>query len=337
MRPRKIAILYNEPVSGRYNALGEESAVLGVLEAVKAVYRALSELGYSVLQVPLLPPLEKAGKDLEKLDVDLIFNLFEGFADCPETEAAVADILSDLNVPYTGCRGNTLSLALDKVKAKSLLHEAGICTPGYQVLDSDTLPSFHLDYPCFVKPCAEDASHGITEDSVVGDFLALKRQVSKIASAFGGKALVEEYVEGYEFNVTVLGNAKPTVLPITEIVYSLPSRYPKILAFPAKWDRDSVYYRCTRPVCPAEIEYELQKHMMGIAAKVFNLFDCTGYARIDFRVNGTKKPYVIEINPNPDISPGAGVAIQAQAGGMSYTQLIEKVVFLAMEKAQRCP
>ncbi|UCC59531.1 MAG: ATP-grasp domain-containing protein [Dehalococcoidia bacterium] len=313
--------------------MGEESAALGVLEAVKAVTAALSGLGYSVQQIPLLPPLEKAGREIKKIDADLVFNLFEGFADYPETEAAVAYILSDLNVPFTGCQGSTLSLALDKVKAKSLLQEAGIYTPRYQVLNNDTLPSFYLHYPCIVKPCAEDASHGITKDSVVVDFSALKRQVSRITAAFNGKALVEEYIEGHEFNITVLGNEKPRILPITEIAYSLPSRYPKILAFPAKWERDSVYYTYTQTVCPAEIDYKLQKHITDIAVKAFRLFDCTGYARIDFRVNGMKQPYVIEINPNPDISPGAGVAIQAEAGGMSYKQLVEKIVLLAMEKA----
>jgi D-alanine-D-alanine ligase len=329
MRAR-VALVFNEPISGRYEAIGEKKAVLGVLEAVDAVYQALSELGYDVVRVPLLPPLDNVKRKLSALGVDLVFNLFEGFDGHPEAEAEVADILSDLKVTYTGCRGTTLSLALDKVRAKSLLLEAGILTPRYQVLDREQIPLFHLDYPCIVKPCTEDASHGISEQSVISDFTALEKQVAWVIGTFGGKALVEEYIEGRELNVTVIGKKKIEVLPLTEIVYSLPSGFPKILAYSAKWDQDSVYYQCTKPVCPAEVEPGLKNQIVDVAVRVFSLFDCVGYARIDFRVDGEGKPCVIEINPNPDISPGAGLALQARAAGMDYMHLVEKLVLLAL-------
>jgi D-alanine-D-alanine ligase len=329
MRAR-VALIFNEPVSHHYEAIGERAAVLGVLEAVEAVYQALRELGYDVVRVPLLPPLDDVRRKLSSLDVDVVFNLFEGFDGHPGAEAEVADILSDLGVIYTGCRGDTLSLALDKVRAKKLLLKAGVRTPRYHVLGFEQIPLFHLDYPCIVKPCTEDASHGISEQSVISDYAALERQVARVTDAFGGKALVEEYIEGRELNVTVIGTKKIEVLPLTEIIYSLPSGFPKILAYSAKWDQDSVYYQCTNPVCPAEVEPGLLNQIEDVAVRVFGLFDCTGYARVDFRVNGEGKPYVIEVNPNPDISPGAGLALQARAAGMDYMHLVEKLVLLAL-------
>ena len=330
----KVAVIYNEPIPGRYDALGEKTAVLGVLEAVEAVQQALAELEYIVVRVPLLPPLEDVRQKLAVLDAELIFNLFEGFDDCPEAEARVAYILSDLGLTYTGCQGDALSLALDKARAKSILKEAGVDTPRYQLLDRKTLDAFHLNYPCIVKPCTEDASHGISEDSVVSDLATVARQVARVTDAFGGRALVEEYMEGREFNVTVLGNKSPEVLPISEIVYSLPPGMPRILTFSAKWEPESVYFRFTSPICPAEIEPDVHDRIADAAISVFGLLGCSGYARVDFRLDAQGRPLVLEVNPNCDISPSSGAARQARAAGMTYSQFVERIALLPFESKQ---
>jgi len=327
---KKIAIIYNEPCAYNY-VPWEEKAVLCVLEAVDAVHQALDELGYSVLLVPLLPPIERAREVLEGIETDLAFNLFEGFDRHPEAETAVADILCSLGLPYTGCPPSALALALDKAKAKDFLKEAGIETPNCQVLTPVTLPMFGLDYPCIVKPLGEDASHGLTAESVVRDAGQLTRQVARISELFGGKALVEEFVDGREFNVTVLGVNNPVVLPISEITYSLPLGLPNILTFSAKWEPQSVYFEHTKVVCPAELEDEVREQIMDISIRAFQLFDCSGYARVDLRQNGGR-PQVLEVNPNPDISPGAGAAIQARATGITYSQFIDKIVQSALER-----
>jgi len=329
-----VAIIYNEPTPSRYSAMGEEKAVLGVLDEVTAVHQALSDLGYEVERIPLSPPLEKVRSKLEELNADLVFNLFEGFDGRPETEAMVANMLSDLGRPYTGCPGDVLSLALDKARTKALLEANGLATPRYQVLSPETVSQFHLSYPCIVKPCAEDASHGLSEESVVADFAALEKQVRKISQLFGGRALVEEFVDGREFNVTVLGNREPVVLPPSEIVYSLPPEKPKILTFSAKWEADSLYFDSSQPVCPAEIDDEIRQRIAQAALSAFKLLGCSGYARVDFRLSASGVPTIIEVNPNPDISPDYGAARQARAAGMSYTQLIERIVQLALERAR---
>lgn len=330
----KIAIIFNEPKSGRYSAMGEFKAVAGVLEEVRPVYRALSELGYSVTKVPLRPPLEKVRERIKTISAELVFNLFEGFEGLPQTEATVAGMLSELGMPFTGNPPSTLALALDKAKAKAVMESDGVRTPRYQCLSPENLHLFQLNFPCIVKPLGEDASHGVSEESVVKDLDQLEKQVTKISRLFGGNTLVEEFLEGREFNVTVLGNKEPLVLPVAEMIYYLPPELPKLLTFAAKWQEESLYYKGTRATCPAEIGERERDLISQTALTAFKLLHCRGYARVDMRMDAEGIPNVLEVNPNPDISPGYGAARQAKAAGMTYNQFIEKIVMFALEEHQ---
>jgi D-alanine-D-alanine ligase len=327
----RVAIVYNKPVPSRYDLRGEEKAVGGVVDAVGAVHQALVESGYNVVQVPLVPPLEQARKELKSLAVDLVFNLFEGFCGYPETEALVPEIASELGIPYTGCPAATLALALDKAKTKAVLEESGFATPRYQLLSPETLSTFHLSYPCIVKPCGEDASHGLSEESVVYEFTSLEKQVRGVSS-FYGQALVEEFIDGQEFNATVLGNSPCTVLAVSEIVYLLPLGMPRIMTFAAKWEPESLYYQGIKIICPAQTPNRERIAEMVLA--VFQLLCCRGYARVDMRLDRGGQLNIIEVNPNPDISPGSGAVRQAEAAGMGYTEFIAKIALLALEKNQ---
>jgi D-alanine-D-alanine ligase len=310
--------------------MGEGRAVLAVLEEVEAVEQALTASGFPTARLPLCPPVDRVRDALEGVEADVVFNLFEGFDGFAESEAMVADLIAETGIPFTGCPGQALSVALDKGKTKELLQAAGVPTPRYQLHTLDTLLTFNLDFPCIVKPCKADASHGLSEDGVVWDEDSLRRQVEKVSTLFGGQALVEEFLDSREFNATVLGNGRPVVLPITEIVYSLPAPSPRILTFAAKWDVGSVYFECTRPVCPADIGPELRRQIIGTALLGFGLLGCRGYARVDLRLDREGQPHVLEVNPNPDLSTEAGVSRQAQAAGMTYGQLIEEIVSLAL-------
>jgi D-alanine-D-alanine ligase len=325
----RVAVVYNQPSKSRYDERGERAAVSGVLEAVEAVNDALLKLGYGVVKVPLEPPLLRAQQRLATLEADLVFNLFEGFAGHPETEAEVAEILAVLRMPFAGCPAGALKLALDKAKTKTVLKSAGINTPDFQLLRPETLSGFHLDYPCIVKPRREDASHGLSPESLVNDSAALERQVGAVSRYYGGQALAERFIDGREFNVSVLGSI---VLPVSEIAYSLPEGVPPMLTFAAKWQPDSDYYKGTRVVCPAEISHRERGTIARTALKVFGLLGCRGYARVDMRRDEAGRLNVIEVNPNPDISPGSGSVRQAEAAGMSYPQFIERIVELALEK-----
>ncbi len=327
---QKIAIIYNQPNYGYSVAAGEESAELSIIGVVKAVHRALHNVGYAVARVPLTPPVEQAREKLSKIKTGLVFNLFEGFDEQPESEATIASYLAELGITHTGCPSSVLAVALDKARTKAMLEAAGITTPRYQVLQPETVSPFHLTFPCIVKPCGQDASHGMNSENVVRDIAQLEKQVSRISQQFGGKALVEEYVDGREFNITVWGNGEPSVLPITEIVYSLPPGLPNILTFAAKWERGSIYFKSTKPVCPAKISPELRSSIEHVAMSVFRLLHCSGYLRLDMRVDSRGQPNVFDVNPNPDIDRGTGAARQARAAGMTYTQFIGNIVQLAL-------
>jgi len=327
----RIAIVYNEPQPSRYDILGGEKAVVAVIEAVEAVHKALLELDFDVTIVPLSPPLEQAERRLRAIDTDLVFNLFEGFCGFPETEPIVPEILSEMGMPFTGCSGPPLRLALDKAQTKLILKAVGIQTPDFQLLNPDTLNRFQLGYPCIVKPRCDDASNGLSPDSVVYNFSALERQIKLLYDFYGADAIVEKFVGGREFNATVLGNSELTVLPVSEIVYSLPPGMPEILTYEAKWMDDSMYFQNTKPLCPAELDSEQQQRVAETVTTAYRLLGCRGYARVDMRLDHQGQLNVIEVNPNPDISPGSGAARQAEAAGMTYTQFIERIVQLALD------
>ncbi|MBI2859796.1 MAG: ATP-grasp domain-containing protein [Chloroflexi bacterium] len=328
----KVTLIYNQPDSDKYSVAGESKAVESVMEAVVAVEASLIELGCQVEVVPLRPPMASAIGTLRTVECDVVFNLFEGFDGRAETEAEIALALSGMGIRFTGCPAEALSLALDKGRAKKMLAAARIGTPRYQLLSPQTIGEFDLSFPCIVKPLHEDASHGLSEDSLVRDMAALTRQVDKMCRIYGGNALIEEFADGREFNVTVLGDAELQVLPISEIEYSLPGSKPRILTFAAKWEPDSIYFQHTRAVCPCDVPEKLRHQIQSTAREAFRLLGCQGYARVDMRVDGLGRLMVLEVNPNPDISPGTGAARQALASGMTYTGFVEKILALALGK-----
>lgn len=327
-----VAIIYNKPLPSRYNTRGEEAAVAGVLVELRAVSTALKKLGYKVQPVPLEPPSENAAGVLENLKADVVFNLFEGFCGEPQTEADIAEILAGTGIPFTGNPAPALRLALNKPEAKCLLEEAGIDTPGFQLMQPGDTSEFRLSFPSIVKPPAEDASHGLTEKSVVNSLDELREQLAVFGQCYSGPALVEEFIDGREFNITILGDAANTALPISEIEFSLPPGKPKMLTFAAKWQEDSPYFKGTRVRCPAKIPDEIKTRIEEKTRAAFRLVGCRGYARVDLRMDNVGNIFVIEINPNPDLSPGYGAALQAKAAGMDYQTFIEKLVELAIMK-----
>jgi D-alanine-D-alanine ligase len=329
--PLRVAVIYNDPVASRYLQLGENKAVKGVLIEVRAASKALIDIGHIIQQVPLRPPLTMVRETLASLNCDLVFNLFEGFEGSSDTEAKVALLLEEMGKKHTGCPSEVLATGLDKHKARVILGAQGVSTPAYQVLTIQTLQDFKMGYPCIVKPCAEDASHGITPESVVKNLASVVTQVRRVCDDYGGKAMVEEFLEGREFNATVIGNDNLTVLPPSEIIFNLPDGLPKVLTFGAKWEPKDPYFGGTRVVCPAPVDAELMENIRQTALSSYKALNCRGYARVDMRLDAEGQPRVLELNPNPDITPGSGAARQAKAAGISYRQFIRKIVQLALE------
>jgi D-alanine-D-alanine ligase len=293
------------------------------IETTHAVGEALCMLGYSV---EIISP-DSVG-NIIRMSCDLAFNACDdGFYGESSLEPHIPALLEVLGIPCTGSNYFTLALCLNKPLTKQLLLASGIRTPLFQVFQtgSEKLnPS--LKFPLIVKPSREDASIGITDASVIRKKEHLVGKVRSVIDGHNQPALVEEYIEGREFNVGLLGTTKPLVLPLSEIIFNLPDGMSNICSFEAKWDAGHAAYRGTQPQCPAVLSKKLRSELYSMALKAYNLVGCRDYGRVDFRVDRFGTPYVLEVNPNPDINPTAGLANMASKAGMSYAQLIGAVV-----------
>ncbi|MBI3399754.1 MAG: D-alanine--D-alanine ligase, partial [Deltaproteobacteria bacterium] len=164
----------------------------------------------------------------------------------------------------------------------------------------------------------------------------LKKRVDYILKNYKQPAIVEEYIDGREFNIAIIGNYRPKALPVSEIDFSqLSEEYPKICTYDAKWAPDSPIYLKTPPVCPAEISKELEHELCSSALKAYNLIGCRDYARVDMRMGDDGIPKILEVNPNPDISPDAGFARSAAADGFDYPAIMLEIVKMAYGRYER--
>lgn len=257
-------------------------------------------------------------KDLKKIKTDIFFNDCDGIGDDINHEEAIPDLLDKLNFKYTGSSGKALVLTNNKIKTKKVLQKNKISVPE------------NKKFPLIVKPANEHCSLGISLSSVVKNKTELKKQVKKIKKKFGPEVLVEEYIAGRELNVLILGNK---VLPISEIVFgNFFKDKPKIVDFKAKWVEDSINYRQTVGVCPAKLNKTLEVKIKKTALKAFQICGGRDYGRVDMRLADDGKFYVLEVNLNPDISPGGGAFRSAKTAGYDYPGFLKKIVDVAMER-----
>jgi len=297
---------------------------------------AIKKLLDSNNDVKIFPLSEDSYYQIRAEKPDVVFNLCDdGFRNDYNLEPHVAAMLDILNVPYTGNNYFTIALCQNKARAKDILTYNGILTPKFQVFTSaERKVDQELKYPLIVKPIREDGSVGIRERSVVNNEEQLKEEVNHIVNFYKQEALVEEFIEGKEFTISLIGNRRPIVLPVGEVDFSgMPEHLPKIVSYRAKWIKQSIAYKNTPTICPANIDEKMSKSIEEIARKCYKIFGCRGYARIDFRYEEKeKKLYVLEINPNPDISEELDTAKAAIAAGMTYLDLIKKIIDFAIER-----
>ncbi len=283
---------------------------------------ALEERGHSTELVLLNnTPFEQLKK------YDWLFNLTENVFGFPLNESDIALKLEELAIPFTGAGSQALRLCGDKPLAKAELVRLGIPTPGYEVFHPDQKIDTNLQFPLFVKPAYEDASIGIQHDSVVYHPSDMVRKVNEIFQQFEEPALVEEYIDGRDIEISILGNGNTLkVLPPYECVYLDTYIGPKILTFETKWDANSLAYQNTEAVCPAKLTDNQLCQAMEISSKVFRALGCRDYARIDFRLRD-QELYVLDVNPNPCISEtDSGFTVSGKAAGYSYPALVEEIL-----------
>lgn len=320
----KAAILFD----GGWNNWDQKD-VASVLGSAKEIQNCLRGRGYETLLVPVRAPDDFSW--LQKVRrVDVVFNLCEGIGGHSRFEDYVVGTLELTGVPYTGCRPWAVTVCHRKHVANTLLSRNGIPIPTFVLAQGNKVPA-DLTLPVIVKPAAEDASVGIDSGSVCTSKKALKKRLAEMSEQWE-EVVVQEYVAGREYNVGFVGDQ---VLPIAELCFDgMPEGSWPILTYAAKWDSGSPEDLGSVPLCPADIQPDLAKRVIGVARQAWeHLCEGEGYGRVDMRVDATGQPFVLEVNPNPDLSDSAGLSRMAKAFGWEYEELIARVVDEALGRS----
>lgn len=268
---------------------------------------------------------------LEKIDnlgVDMVFNISEGISG-RNRESQVPILLEMSGIPFVGADALTLSLTLDKIMAKKVFIAEGIPTPGFFEIETPDMliETDHLKFPLIVKPRFEGSSKGLSESSRVETPEELKKQTEYIINTYKQPALVEEFISGQEFTVAIVGNDPPEVMPIVQIkIDGRLKLNDKFYTF-ARIASDRLEY-----ICPARINQELKKKISTLALKTYSAVECRDFGRVDFRVDNKSNPYVLEINPLPSLSTEDVFMVIAKEIGISYEEMIGKILNSALER-----
>jgi D-alanine-D-alanine ligase len=329
---QRVGILSNEVFGPSRGEDVDYVSEAEVEEQADAVQGALAKLGFDYRRFILGEDIEGFVRELKEYRPDVVINLCEAVFGDSHLEMDVPGILELLRVPYTGSPPLSLGLCQDKGLTKYLLMASGIPTPRFQVLEALEDWRGGLSYPLFVKPLWEDASLGITKESYITKHEELEKRVEYIVHRYRQPALVEEYIGGRELNVAILGDKEPEALPVSEIVFEF-SGEPKIVNYSAKWLKDSEEYAKTVPVCPARLKAGEKHRVEQTALQAYGVLHCRDYARIDIRLRQGIS-YVLEANPNPDISPDAGFARSLKTAGISYEGFIRRIISYALERGR---
>jgi len=341
----KILICYNSPVSvfSVYNGkLNDETAKANDLSEnnfvneLENVERSLSKSFTEVKSIAVDRNVQQVINNINAFNPDIIYNFVESVEGIASYEYCMAGLFELLGFEITGCPPITLGNCLNKARAKSILKSRGILTPEYRTLKKTkrfTEKEIKLRYPMILKLMNEDASIGISEFSVVKNYSELRKQFNFLVETYKQDIILEEFITGRELNVAILGGK---VLPVSEINFGgLPDEFPNIVTYDGKWTEGSVYYNYTKPVCPAVLPARIKKKIQTIALVSYDALNCRDYARVDIRLSNDGEPYVIEVNPNPDISSDSGFARAAAAEGMSYDDLLYTIANFALTRKKK--
>ena len=322
----KVVILHDEIRPG---AREDELDALVQAEAIGA---ALRGLGHECDAMGLTLDLG-AGKDrLKRLAPDLVFNIVESLGGFAQLIHAAPALLDSLGIPYTGGSTEAMFLTSSKLLTKQWLANAGLPTAPWVDEAGAVHGELRLPEWVIVKSSWEEASVGIEDDNVmdVSSMGELQSAMHRLSSRLGGCPFAERFIEGREFNLSVLaGPNGPEVLPPAEIHFTdYPPGKPRIVNFAAKWRADAFEFHHT-PRCFefAPMDRPLLERLTRLSLECWSLFRLRGYARVDFRVDSTGQPWILEVNVNPCISPDAGFAAAGQqAAGLSYAEMIQRIV-----------
>jgi len=344
-----VAIVFNHVGDDEYEKLKDvdpkslgfkpeyDIHVATIMEEYEAIVDALKKEGFR-------PNLVNVNDDLTKLSTllwshrpDVIFNLLEYFKEDPKLEAMVAGLFDLYGVPFTGAPPFSLALCQRKGLTKQILHANGVRTPRFHLLMKPKLRNRHgLHYPLIVKPAREDASTGIEKTSVVYDQSQLHERIDYAFEHFSHPILVEEFIEGRELHVAILGNDPPEVLPILEYDFSmLPPEFPRIISYTAKWEPLKEEFHRVHTICPAKLPKRVEARVREQALAAYHLTNCRDYARVDMRLSNDDHVYVLEVNPNPDLTEGVSFMESAEKAGLSFSKTLKMIVDMALSRTAK--
>jgi len=329
----KIAIVYNRPAeTGEANWQSSQD----VLQQVEAVERSLRELEVDCLAVPFDRDVAAFAATAKKEKIEAIFNLCESVDEDARLSGHPAAVFELLGLPFTGSGSLALMLSTDKLLAKRQLTAAGFRTPDYLAYDGgDIAPLLNFALPAIIKPRLEDASIGIDQESIVFKKKELKEKIPVFYQKYG-PLLLERFIDGREFNISLFGYPDAHILPVAEIDFSsFPEELQKIVGYRAKWDEEAFEYHNTGRLFPKKLPQPLERNLRKVASGAYKLFMLRDYGRIDLRLDNLGKIYVFEANANPCLTPDAGFVAAAGQCRRSFTDIIRDFVTFLHARAKK--
>ena len=334
----KVVIIYDRVLMDEAEeAASDKSPVVRTLdkkEVEEEVAEALTKLGHE----PVMYEVDGTMKSLlglARVDCDVVFNLCESFNGDDTADFKIAAYLELIGKKYTGSGTHGLMLAQDKAIAKKIFAFHGIHTPTFAKSFRGRLDFSHdLHFPVIVKPAREDGSIGIEFSAVVNSIRELMERMDWLHANFDSPVLIEEYIDGREMYVGILGNDKPEALPVVELDLSkLPDGTPRIAAAEVKWGKGTQAYRDTKSAIATDLAEETTAVLQQTALAAYQALELRDYGRVDIRLQADGRVHVIEVNPNPWLSSRAEFAMAARKSGRTYPQLIEEIIELTTSRA----
>jgi D-alanine-D-alanine ligase len=301
------------------------------------VLEALQTLDYTIEHLAIFDDLDALQQKLQRFEPDVIFNLADQFKNNRAFDQNIVSFLAMQGVPFTGCGSTGLTLCKHKGISKKILGYHRIHVPDFVTIarGKRIARPRRLKFPILVKPLKEEASLGISQASFVENDEQFKERVLFIHDKYDNDVIAEEYIEGRELYVSILGNHRLRVFPIRELVFrEVPPDEPKIATYKAKWDEEyrkrwglqNQFAEALDPALVAKIEQ--------ICKRIYHLLTIDGYARVDLRVTKDNEVYFIEANPNPILAEDEDFAQSAKKANLSYPQLIEQIVRLGRQSVR---
>jgi D-alanine-D-alanine ligase len=336
VKPLRILILLNPEHVPPDSTKGYSKQEANAWKTGYDVIKALRAKKHDVRVLSVQDELKPIRDEIESSRPDIVFNLLEQFHGEPTYDQNVASYLELLRIPYTGCNSRGLILARGKDLSKKLLAYHRIPVPAFAVFPAGRKikrPK-RLEFPLIVKSLSADASQGIAQKSLVDDDAKLAERVAFIHERIGTAAIAEQYIDGRELYVSVLGNDRLRVLPIWELDFGEGAAgASRIATEKLKFD---LSYQDSRGVSqgPAgDLKSEIRGRIQNLVKRICRTLELDGYARIDFRLSADNTPYFLEANPNPEIATEEVFAESARRGGISYPDLLHRILALGMNRA----